>query len=56
MKDKTPFLTRLLLIGMGLVIPCYLFTVGNVIFSPWPLYDRNRPALALLTALCTAGL
>lgn len=56
MKEKTPFLTRLLLIGMGLVIPCYLFTVGNVIFSPWPLYDRNRPALALLTALCTAGL
>lgn len=56
MKKKTPFLTRLLLIGMGLMIPCYLFTAGNVMLSPWPLYGRSRPALALLTALCAAGL
>ena len=39
-----------LLIGMGLMIPCYLFTVGNVCLSPWPLYERNRVALVLLTA------
>ena len=46
----------LLLIGMGLMIPCYLFTVGNVCLSPWPLYERNRVALVLLTAGCAAGL
>lgn len=32
----------LLLCGMGLMIPCYAFTVLNVTLSPWPLYDRNR--------------
>lgn len=42
----------LLLIGMGLMIPCYLFTVCNVAFSPWPLYERSRLALALLTPAC----
>ena len=41
----------LLLTGMGLMIPCYLFTAGNVLFSPWPLYDRSRAALLLLTAV-----
>lgn len=41
----------LLLFGMALMIPCYLFTAGNVLFSPWPLYKRNR---LLLTALCAA--
>lgn len=46
----------LLLTGMGIMIPCYLFTAGNVLLSSWPLYDRNRPALVLLTALCAAGL
>ena len=49
-------LRALLLAGMGLMIPCYAFTVLNVTLSPWPLYDRNRLLLALLTALCTAGL
>ena len=28
----------LLLAGMGLVLPCLLFTVLNVTLSPWPLY------------------
>lgn len=46
----------LLLTGMGLMIPCYLFTAGNVLFSPWPLYSRNRLALCLLTVFCLAGL
>lgn len=53
---RLPLRTLLLLTGMGLMIPCYLFTVGNVCLSAWPLYDRNRVALVLLTALCTAGL
>ena len=49
-------LKTLLLAGMGLMIPCYLFTVCNVTLSHWPLYDRNRIALVLLTGLCFAGL
>ena len=55
-RMRLPVRTLLLLTGMGLMIPCYLFTVGNVCLSAWPLYDRNRVALVLLTALCTAGL
>lgn len=50
------FLKSLLLVGMGLMIPCYLFTVGNVTLSGWPLYNRNRAALVLLTAACLAAL
>lgn len=46
----------LLLAGMGLMIPCYLFTAGNVALSPWPLYERSRLALALLTPACLIGL
>ena len=42
-----------LLFGMALMIPCYLFTSGNVLFSPWPLYNRNRLVLAVLTAAFT---
>lgn len=49
-------LHALLLLGMGLMIPCYAFTVLNVTLSPWPLYDRSRPALLLLTALFAAAL
>ena len=49
-------LHALLLAGMGLMIPCYAFTVLNVTLSPWPLYDRNRVLLVSLTLLCTAGL
>ena len=45
-------LKALLLAGMGLMIPCYLFTVGNVTLSHWSLYDRNRLALVALTVLC----
>lgn len=56
MKNKTGILTALLLVGMALMIPCYLFTAGNTLFSPWELYNRNRIALFVLTALCTAGL
>ena len=42
----------LLLCGMGLMIPCYAFTVLNVTLSPWPLYERNRLLLAAATAAC----
>ena len=49
-------LKMLLLAGMALMIPCYLFTAGNTLFSPWELYNRNRAVLFALTALCTAGL
>lgn len=55
-KKRTPPYTLLLLLGMGMMIPCYLFTAGNVLFSTWPLYNRNQPALWLLTVLCFAGL
>ena len=34
---RLPLRTLLLLTGMGLMIPCYLFTVCNVCLSPWPL-------------------
>ena len=53
---RLPLRTLLLLTGMGLMLPCYLFTVGNVCLSAWPLYGRSRVALVLLTALCAAGL
>ena len=56
MKNKTGIMTVLLLAGMALMIPCYLFTAGNTLFSPWELYSRNRLVLFVLTALCTAGL
>ncbi|MBE5799089.1 MAG: hypothetical protein E7321_03975 [Clostridiales bacterium] len=46
----------LLLAGMGLMIPCYAFTVLNVMLSPWPLYGRSRLLLTLLTALCALAL
>ena len=49
-------LKALLLAGMALMIPCYLFTVGNVTLSHWPLYDRNRIALVMITAVCFAAL
>lgn len=49
-------LRALLLAGMSLTIPCYLFTALNTLFSPWELYHRNHAALLLLTALCLAGL
>ena len=52
MKTHSGVCKTLLLIGMGLMIPCYLFTAGNTVLSPWPLYDRNRLALAVLMPLC----
>ena len=42
----------LLLLGMALLVPCFLFTAGNVLFSSWPLYGRSRAALLALTPLC----
>lgn len=50
-KGRKGLCSFLLLIGMGMMIPCYLFTAGNVTLSPWPLYERSRLALCLLTAL-----
>ena len=50
------FMKGCLLLGMGLMIPCYLFTALNTLFSPWALYNRNHAVLAILTALCAAGL
>ena len=41
----------LLLCGTAIMIPLYLFTAGNVLFSPWPLYGRSRLLLFPLTAL-----
>ena len=41
---------------MGLMIPCYLFTACNTLFTPFDLYQRSRPVLILLTMLLTAGL
>jgi len=46
----------LLLAGMGLMIPCYAFTVLNVLLSPWELYGRSRMLLSLLTIACAAAL
>lgn len=54
MKAKTPLMKALLLIGMGLMIPCYLLTVLNVSFAPWDLYERNRPLLIALTLAALA--
>jgi len=56
MKKKTSLPEILLRIGMGLMIPCYLFTAGNTLLAPFDLYDRSRSMLIVLTALCTAGL
>lgn len=57
MKSKLYTLTRhLLLIGMSLMIPCYLFTALNTLLSPWELYNRNHILLIALTAVCMAGL
>lgn len=50
------FLHTLLLVGMSLMIPCYLFTAFNTLFSPWELYNRNHALLLMLTALGMAGL
>lgn len=49
-------LRALLLCGMGLMIPCYAFTVLNVTLSPWPLYERNHLLLVMMTAACALAL
>ena len=57
MKEKVSrIMHALLLCGMALMIPCYAFTVLNVTLSPWPLYDRNRLLLVILTIACAAAL
>lgn len=56
MKKKTTLIEGLLLLGMALMIPCYLFTAGNALLAPFTLYDRNRAVLVVLTALCVGGL
>lgn len=56
MKKKTTLIEGLLLFGMALMIPCYLFTAGNALLAPFTLYDRNRAVLVVLTALCAGGL
>ena len=57
MKEKVSrIMHALLLCGMALMIPCYAFTVLNVMLSPWPLYDRNRLLLVILTIACAAAL
>ena len=56
MKSAKAILKALLLCGMALMIPCYAFTVLNVTLSPWPLYERSRVLLVLLTLVCAAGL
>ena len=56
MKRKISPLHALLLAGMGLMSPCYLFVALNTALAPWPLYDRNRTVLTALAVLCTAGL
>lgn len=53
---KGKLMHSLLLAGMGLMIPCYAFTVLNVTLSPWPLYGRSRMLLSMLTLVCTAAL
>ena len=55
MKTKK-LMHGLLLAGMGLMIPCYAFTVLNVLLSPWELYGRSRLLLSFLTIGCTAAL
>ena len=56
MKRKTSFFDILLLIGMALMIPGYLFIAGNNLIAPFDLYDRNRLLLTVLTALSLVGL
>lgn len=62
MNDKQPIeakrciQTRLLLTGMALMIPCFVFTILNICLAPFGLYDRNRLALCLLTPICTVAL
>ena len=53
MKKKINFLEILLLAGMALMIPCFLFTAGNNLIAPFDLYSRNRALLAVMTAVCT---
>lgn len=51
---KGKWMHGLLLAGMGLMIPCYAFTVLNVLLSPWDLYHRSRALLTVLTIACAA--
>lgn len=48
---KTGIRRALLLCGMALMIPCYLLTVGNILLTPFTLYERSRVALVAVTVL-----
>lgn len=52
MKNNSSFPRDLLLLGMAIMVPAYLFTVGNVLFSSWPLYSRSQTLLFFLTFFC----
>lgn len=54
MKKKTSFFDWLLLIGMALMIPFFVFTAGNNLIAPFDLYGRNRLLLTGMTAACLA--
>ena len=53
MKQKLPFFHLLLALGTACYLPFAVFTAGNIIFAPWPLYGRNRVLLFALTLLCS---
>ncbi len=52
MQKSSTFPKALLLLGTALALPAYLFTVGNVLLCPWPLYSRSRALLLALTPCC----
>ncbi|MCR4707371.1 MAG: hypothetical protein K5746_05420 [Clostridiales bacterium] len=52
MQKSSSLPKTLLLLGMAFVLPTYLFTVGNVLLCPWPLYARSRALLLALTPCC----
>jgi len=54
MKKKTSIAELLLLIGMALMIPGFLFTAVNNLAAPFDLYSRNRLLLTAMTAACAA--
>ena len=45
---------NLLLLGMALVIPMYLFVIVNTFAAPWTFLKRNSPILLLITLLAAA--
>ena len=56
MKKRISFFNTLLLIGMALMIPGFLFTALNNLITPFDLYGRNRLLLSGMTVLCLMAL